>query len=549
MPIVILDGYVDEPSCLGVPPYISPYPRYLAGAIKDAGHDYTYMTIDEYRTGSGKAGVLQNAKMLVVIGGTVVPGKYLRGMPASLREMLNICEDFSGEIVLGGPLAKYCGSDANTQRLLNDAFTYISKKDVDAFIFDMLVVGLPIDRNRTQKEWDKWSKLGAEVVRQHPDFPQPLLAEIDTYRGCVRYFNGGCSFCVEPLFGEPEFRTPKSIVDEVAMLNKAGVVNFRIGGQSCIYSYRAKNIGKTETPKPNVSDIEKLFKGIRKNAPSIKVLHTDNANPAVIAEHPEESRRITKVIANYCTGGNVVAFGMESADPKVIKENNLNATPDQVMKAIEIINEIGAKTGPNGLPIFLPGINILSGLKGESKETFELNYVFLKNVVDSELLVRRINIRQVINVRNEFKSRYHSEFLKFKEKVRTEIDSTLLKKIVPEGTIMHDVYFEVKIGKDTLGRQIGSYPLLVVLPYETTLNRFSDIAVTGHGFRSITGIEYPFDINKASFAAIQSLPGVGRKRASRVVRNRPFKNTESFINCFDDIEVAKKLLGYIVIKG
>jgi radical SAM superfamily enzyme with C-terminal helix-hairpin-helix motif len=547
MLVSILDGYVDEPSCLGVPPYISPYPRYLAGAIKDAGYGYTYMTIDEYRRGTEKANALQKAKMLVLIGGTVVPGKYLRGMPASLREILNICEDFARETLLGGPLAKYRGNDVNIQRQLNDAFTYISKKDVDTFVFDLLTTGLPIDRNRTQKEWDKWSKLGAEVVRQHPDFPQPLLAEIDTYRGCVRYFNGGCSFCVEPLFGEPEFRTPKSIVDEVAILNKLGVVNFRIGGQSCIFSYRAKNIGKTETPKPNVSDIEKVFKGIRKSAPSIKVLHTDNANPAVIAEHPEESRRIAKVIAKYCTSGNVVAFGMESADPKVIKENNLNATPEQVMKAIEIINEIGAKIGPSGLPIFLPGINILIGLKGESKDTFELNYQFLKSVIDKGLLIRRINIRQVINVRDTFHLKYHGEFLKFKEKVRTEIDSVLLKKIVPEGTIMRDVYLEVKIGKDTHGRQIGSYPLLVVLPYETTLNRFSDIMVTGHGFRSITGIEYPLDINKVSFGAIQALPDIGRKRASRIIRSRPFKNIKEFVSCSDDIEVAKKLLKYIMI--
>ena len=47
MRIIILDAYVDEPSCLGVPPYISPYVRYLAGAVSDSGFDYTYITIDE----------------------------------------------------------------------------------------------------------------------------------------------------------------------------------------------------------------------------------------------------------------------------------------------------------------------------------------------------------------------------------------------------------------------------------------------------------------------------------------------------------------------
>jgi radical SAM superfamily enzyme with C-terminal helix-hairpin-helix motif len=34
---VIIDGYVDEPACLGVPPYISPYIRAIAGVLKEHG--------------------------------------------------------------------------------------------------------------------------------------------------------------------------------------------------------------------------------------------------------------------------------------------------------------------------------------------------------------------------------------------------------------------------------------------------------------------------------------------------------------------------------
>ena len=34
---LILDCYVDEPACLGVPPFVSPYPRYIYGALIDAG--------------------------------------------------------------------------------------------------------------------------------------------------------------------------------------------------------------------------------------------------------------------------------------------------------------------------------------------------------------------------------------------------------------------------------------------------------------------------------------------------------------------------------
>ena len=47
----ILDGYVDEPACLGVPPYISPYIRTVAGVL--VGHRFTvrYLTIDQLPEG------------------------------------------------------------------------------------------------------------------------------------------------------------------------------------------------------------------------------------------------------------------------------------------------------------------------------------------------------------------------------------------------------------------------------------------------------------------------------------------------------------------
>ena len=45
----ILDGYVDEPACLGVPPYISPYIRTVAGALLSHHYTVRYLTIDQLR--------------------------------------------------------------------------------------------------------------------------------------------------------------------------------------------------------------------------------------------------------------------------------------------------------------------------------------------------------------------------------------------------------------------------------------------------------------------------------------------------------------------
>src|SRR5207253_2688473 len=117
MKVVILDGYVDEPSNFGVPPYISPYPRYVAGAVRDA---------------------------------------------------------------------------AVYDHLMSDEWT---------------------NRDRTMEEWDRWAYLGAEVIRAHPDFPEPLTVELDTSKGCVRYINKGCSFCIEPMYGKPKFREVAGILE------------------------------------------------------------------------------------------------------------------------------------------------------------------------------------------------------------------------------------------------------------------------------------------------------------------------------------------------
>jgi len=48
---VILDCYTDEPSGLGVPPYLGVHQRYIAGWLTLMGTDYHYLTIDDVRDG------------------------------------------------------------------------------------------------------------------------------------------------------------------------------------------------------------------------------------------------------------------------------------------------------------------------------------------------------------------------------------------------------------------------------------------------------------------------------------------------------------------
>ena len=516
--ITILDGFVDEPSCFGVKPYISPYVRYLSGAIKDADEEYEYFTIEEWRKGRKIKG-----NILVIVAGAVIPGRYIRGAPISFNEIREITSNFKGIKILGGSAARFGISQGGGKApaKINKFFDYSVKNDVDAYMYDYLN-GNENDRRRNKDEWRRWAVMGAEIVKQHPDYPQPLIVEIETYKGCVRWFSGGCSFCSEPLFGRPVVRDEEDILRELKELNRAGIKNIRIGCQSCFFSYKAKGLGKSETPKPNVDAIRRIMEGAHKIG--FDVIHIDNTNPAVIAEWEEDSRKIAEYVVKYGTPGNVAAFGMESADEVVIKKNNLNAHPWQVLNAIKIINEVGKVRGDNGMPYFLPGLNILYGLEGESKETYSKNFKFLKEILNRNLWVRRINIRQVVNIRGNKKSRVDKLlFREFKKKVSEEINKKMLEKVLPKNTILKNVYIELNKGNATFGRQIGTYPVLIYIPYKIQPNKFIDVIIYDHSSRSVSGVEYPIDINKASFSQLKNIPGIGERTAAKIIRERPFK--------------------------
>src|SRR5256712_6810249 len=136
------------------------------------------------------------------------------------------------------------------------------------------------------EEWDRWALLGADVVRSHPDFPDPLTVELDTSKGCVRYLNKGCSFCIEPMYGKPKFRPVAGVLREVRRLAELGAVNFRLGGQADFFSYQAIGLGSSATPEINGSAIHELLGGIRTAAPDLKGLPPGNGHPAMVVAHP-----------------------------------------------------------------------------------------------------------------------------------------------------------------------------------------------------------------------------------------------------------------------
>ncbi|NHI83459.1 MAG: radical SAM protein [Candidatus Thorarchaeota archaeon] len=482
-------------------------------------------------------GMWATADMLILIAGMIVPGKYIGGTPISVKEASQFFSDnrlLDIPKLLTGPWARFgCGLEggelAVPPDILSPPFDFIVPGDPEVVLSEIAQIGWnpsDVDLSYSRQGPDEirgFAVRGANVVVQHPGHAVGYaICEIETYRGCPRYISGGCSFCTEPFYGHPQQRDAVDIAAEVRALHEYGIQAFRIGNQADLFTYGSTEIGEDEFPRPSPEAVESLFAKIRRAAPDLTVLHIDNVNPGTIAIHPEESRAIAKIVMKYHTTGDVAALGVESLDPEVQRRNNLKADEDQVLDAIRLLNEVGGFRPPRELPHLLPGINLLYGLPGESKKTLEANYAFLKMLLAEGLLVRRINIRQVIgfpgtlaNSKKKPKIK-RNEFFRHKKIIRQEIDIEMLRNVAPLGTIIRHVFIDQDEVNYQLLRPLGSYPLLCYMPKGQDLTKKRDVFVVGHGPRSLTVLPFPLHPNMVSMAQWRAIRGFGAKRAARL---------------------------------
>ncbi len=527
---VIVDGYVDEPACLGVAPYISPYVRAVAGVLREHGHSTRYVTIDQLRADPGLVASLGGADLVVMIAGLTVPGAYLGGKPTTLTEIQQIGSLLRAPAtVIGGPIA-FGYSPQGGRKAIEEA---VSGFDVmlsgsPAVALDSYLRGEAAVGRTDYALTDRWSVAGSGIIAQHPAYPH-VICELETATGCPRALTGGCSFCTEPLYGPPTYRSVEGIADEVAALHRAGARHFRLGRQPDLLTYGATG-GEFPAPRPDL--IGELFSAVRKSAPALKTLHIDNINPGTIARHEDASRAALEVIVAGHTPGDVAAFGMETADPAVVAANNLKAMPEEVFRAIEIVNEVGAKRR-DGVPELLPGLNFVIGLAGETPGTFDLNEAFLRRVLEAGLLVRRVNIRQLMPFPGtpaydrHTLGMHNARFRSFKEWTRKYFDGPMLRRVFPAGTVLCDVIVEVP-GTPSFGRQMGSYPILVGIPLPLPARTVLDAVVVDWGMRSVTALPCPVPINTLPVGTLRWIPSVGRRKAAAIAAKRPFKNREEF---------------------
>ncbi|MEZ8000760.1 MAG: radical SAM protein [Candidatus Poseidoniaceae archaeon] len=546
---LILDGYEDEPAAFGVPPYVGFHIRYLCGVLEQANIDYDYITIDQWRDlvrtngESWARNRLSNIEGIACIAGAVVPGRYLRGTPLSLKETRTLISNLPMNVpaLFGGWAIRGWRQQGWTPLRKN---LFLAVQDTDATLHTYLQSGEWKHTRRTAEQWTQWAQAGArsKSVTDHPDLGTeekkgPLTYEVEVYQGCVRY-KRGCKFCIEPKKGIPIWRTPEDIIEEVRLAHDAGVQHVRLGGMTDTYTYMAEGVQELEYPIPNPEPIAQLLHGLREDE-RLGILHTDNGNPSIIAQNLEESEEITKTLVETLSDGAVLSFGLESADPSVHEANWLNCDPAQLKSAIRLINKYGRERGERGLPKLLPGLNFIAGLNGESAATYQMNLDLLHEIRREGLLLRRINIRQVEG--EGFQEIPQKEFNMFKTNVRDTIDGPLLEELFPMGEVLSDVHWETHDGRTrlathqteahtaescrgkagiTFGRQIGAYPILIGVEYHIPLESQSDVVITGHGARSITGVEINLHPEKMTQKQLEAIPGIGEKTAWKLITQR-----------------------------
>lgn len=495
---VILDCYTVEPSGLGVPPYLSAYVRDAYSALSRAlpGVDVRYLTIDDVRwvlnggvphvapplsdalTYSATAnrdhaiGLLWDSVVVVVIAGDAVPSVHLHARNGALEEITRALACVRGHRVLLGPLVAYAKAQPSAYAGLFDALHSHTVTSADLSAGSM--VAAPYARLRADR--DSYAGLVAQL-RWRP------IAEIELYRGCTR--RRFCSFCNEPVKAPSvDFRDAGDVLDEITRLSEAGVRDFRLGQQTCFFSYQRRD----------PEQIERLLAGVREVCPELAVLHIDNADPLAVAS--PAGKRIAALVARYCTEGNCAPMGVETFDPAVVARNALTCTPEILLRAVENVNEAGAARGPGGLPTLLPGLNLVYGLPGETHRTHVANLTWLNKIYERELLCHRTNLRQArafpgtplatIQQREPPPSAEH--FPTWKADIEQTWDAPMKMRVYPRGLRVAGMHSFFVTSPGTWFRRLGSYSIQI-LELDTALPLYepADLVVTGHAPRHLYG--------------------------------------------------------------
>lgn len=200
-------------------------------------------------------------------------------------------------------------------------------------------------------------------------------------------------------------------------------------------------------------------------------------------------------------------MGIESFDPTVIRINTLTCTAPVLMRAIANINEAGAHIGPGGLPVLLPGLNLIYGLPGESHRTHYENLAGLVRILDEGYACHRINVRQARTYHGTPLAAMHQaqsppsaeHFATWKADVSYVFDQPMKQRVYPVGRTITALRSFFVTTRGTWHRRLGSYPIQV-LERGTARPLFenADMTVTSHQPRYVIGTRDASATNRAA---------------------------------------------------
>ena len=408
--------------------------------------------------------------------GCFVKYNYVSAEPPSFEEVKNLLEKFNEK---SNKILFYAlgGSKLSKTNIRNTVPQNLFKEIIFGNTYNYFIKE---KENMFKPNYDELKEISVLSVSVLKQIKRPMIIEIETATGCNR--NPGCTFCIEGMRGLPvQFRKEEEIINEIKALYDNGARYFRLGRQPNFYAYMNNSS----------EHIEKLFRGIWKKCPKIETLHIDNVGPQDV--NSQEGEKITKIIAKYCTDGNITPFGVESFDPIIRERCNLNGSIEDIYRAIEIINKYGKERGKTGMPKLLPGINIIYGLDGQTNKTLGINLSNFKKILNDGNWIRRVFVRKLTSPYGEQFDKYTDknlkEFSDWQKQIEEQFVIPMLKEIYPIGTEISMLRMEMYSNGDSILRQMATCPIRVVIKNkELILDQFYKIRVIGYiGNRTLLG--------------------------------------------------------------
>ncbi|MBU7004972.1 MAG: hypothetical protein HXS50_05355, partial [Theionarchaea archaeon] len=331
--IVLVDGFDEIPFGLGLPPFLGPEVRYLAGACwdRDDKTRVIYVTHEDLKAGR-KSSLLSDAEIVLVFAGygeaapCIKPSDGVNGpRVASLQDLVDYIAYLECPKILGGPYVMVNNGDVDEKF----GFDVVVTGDLSKYAHELFADGGKVESIDPSLERDNgdlktFSILGAGLSVQNNGYPSFLSCSVELYRGCPSASLGGCSFCHETRHTTVEYRPVEDVVAEVAKLAELGCENI-VFDCPCFYSYFS-NPDEEGRLLLDPSAIEKLLEGTRSVGSDVRGFHVANVNPGVVARDPEGSEKITKLILKHCSDGNFPNLRVVTFDDEVALQNNTQAT-------------------------------------------------------------------------------------------------------------------------------------------------------------------------------------------------------------------------------